>query len=150
MATVSDIFSPSMRKLIAAGNEVSDSDSDAQDYIVALNNYMYDFIANGAKLTWTTVTGLTDTLVLMNQATTPVDVTNSALRALIAIIAVEVAPEYGAQVDAALGKASREGERTLLLIGRGDVDMSFPNTLPKGSGNAQDSYLEDIFFSGTE
>ena len=150
MATVSQIFSASLRKLIAAGNEVSEEDSDAQDYIFALNNWMNEFIGLGYALTWTTVDALDDTLELLNQADTPVDVTDESLRALTAIIAVEVAPEYGATVDAALAQAAAQGKRALAKLGRGDVDMHYPQTLPRGSGNDERYLLDEAFYNGNE
>lgn len=146
MATVEDVMQSSLKDLIVAGSEASIEDPDAQDYIFALNNFMNAQIADGLNLTWTTVTGLTDTLVLTNSAGT--SVINGALSAIAANVALEVAPQYGAPVQGELARKARAGLQLLAKIGKGSLAAKKPDTLPLGGGNQRGTYSNDEFFSG--
>ena len=148
MTTVAEIIESSMFDLVVAGAEQAVDAVDSAQYIFKLNNLIESIIGDGVTLTWTTVADTGDTLVLMNQATTPVDVTKYCVRGIAALMAIEIAPQYGVTVSQETILAAKQGMRTLLKQSRLGTTAKYPTTLPIGSGNETDSFVEDHFYDG--
>ena len=86
--------------------------------------------AQGIMLGYTEVSDLGDELT----------VPAGALRGIIAIMAIEVAPDFGGVVSDGLAKAAREGMNTMRTIGGRMGPTALPSTLPIGAGNEDDSF----------
>ena len=125
MATVSQVVSAGLKSIIVLGNEADLESADAQDFIFAMNNFMLDLDANGVKLGYTEVSNLGD----------EVTIPSGALRGLIANVAIEVAPDYGGMVSAALQQRANSGLKTMKHLGIQIRSSAYPSTLPIGSGN---------------
>lgn len=127
--TAEQLMNRSLKQLIVAGSESSVSAADAGDFIVALNAFVDELESkSGVDLTWTTVTSIGDTL------TSP----GSVFRALAALMAIEMAPEYGATVAPETIYQAKQGLDTIYRVCTTKTAQSFPATLPLGSGNEDD------------
>ena len=141
MATVRQVMDKTLKILIVAGAESSVSDSDAEDFIFALNNYMNDLegqqyidttvtpnVTYGINFSWTDVDSLSDT----------VGIGAAGIRGLCYCLAYELAPEYGVALTPHLERLYRDGYASLLRVGRNLKTTLLPETLPQGSGNEDD------------
>jgi hypothetical protein len=136
MATVGDVAKRSLQLLLIQGDEAALEPSEYQDYITQLNYFMDDLAANGIDLSWTSVTGVADTM----------PVVDGALRGIAACMAVDIAPEYGVTVTPELAKQATTGMETLRKLGMTQVETRFPSTLPVGSGNYDNTFNDDWFY----
>lgn len=137
--TVEQLMIRSLRMIIVAGAESSIDDSDAQDYIIALNNFVAQLEGeSGVDLSWTAVTAVGDT----------VPIAGSMLRGLAALMAVEIAPDYGVTVSPEVQTVASDGLSHILRKGTTKTATQLPETLPVGSGNENDgtSLIRDHFF----
>ena len=125
MATASQVIKAALQRIVVQASEAPIEPSEAQDFIFAMNNYMFDLDARGIALGYTVVGGLGD------EITIPL----GALRGLIANMAIEVAPDYDGQVSQALVLAASEGFKAMQRLGQIIPTSEFPGTLPIGSGN---------------
>lgn len=125
MATVEQVAKDALGKILVQGSEAPLNPDDYQDFIYHLNNYMTDLAAKGINLGYTEVDSLSDT----------VTIPNGALRAIGALMAVEMAPLFGATVSQEVAAIARSGIQTLRLLGQRIQTSKFPSTLPIGSGN---------------
>ena len=141
MATAEQVITAGLKGIIVLGDEDVLEPSEGQDFIFAMNNYMFDLDASGISLGYTEVTNVKDII------TVPL----GALRGLISNVAIEVSPQYGGIVSQALIKIAAEGFKTMLHLGTIITPSRFPSTLPIGSGNEGDtSFNNNHFFIGTE
>lgn len=136
MATVSQVVSSGLKSIIVLGSEASLESEDAQDFIFAMNNFMFDLESKGVRLGWTNVSNLGDT----------VTIPAGALRGLIANVAVEVAPDYGGVVSPALQMRAISGLKAMYQLGVKVIPSAFPSTLPIGSGNEDNNKITDEHF----
>lgn len=130
MATVEQVAKASLQRILVQGSEAPFEQDEYMDYIFALNNYMTALEAEGISLGYTEVSSLSDT----------VTVPTSALRGIIANMAIEVAPDYGGVVSDALVVAAKNGMKVMRLVGQHIAASRFPSTLPRGSGNYNGDY----------
>ena len=142
--TVQQIMDRSLKLLVVAGAESDITGSDSDDFIFALNNYMSELESGqytetvddetktyGIDLSWTEVDAVSDT----------VGVPRSAVKGLCAVMAVEMAPEYGVAVTPELNRLAKDGLNDLIRIGSNTPPMKFPETFPVGSGNEDDGSI---------
>lgn len=139
MATVAQVAKASLQRILVQASESDLEPSELQDYIFALNNFMLDLDASGVTLGYTVVSSLGD----------EVTVPTGALRGIIALVAIEVSPDYGGEVTAGLQKAAIEGMRTLRRLGRNIPVSRYPGTLPIGRSK-QDCFGGSKFFDESE
>ena len=125
MATVDQLATASLKRILVQAGDAPIEADEAQDYVFALNTYMLDLDASGIKLGFTEVSDLGD----------EVTVPTGALRGIIANMAIEVAPDYGGVVSAALQATARAGLATMRKLGVTIGRAAYPSTLPVGSGN---------------
>jgi len=140
MATADQVVTAGLKSIIVLGAEAELEAVDAQDFIFAMNNFMFDLAANGINLGYTEVSGLGD------EITVPV----GALRGLISNVAIEVSPDYGGTVSPQLSRIAIEGKKTMELLGITIVPSRFPGTLPIGSGNEGHGMRTSHFFPDQE
>ena len=137
MATAGDVAKRALTRILV---ESPGSPLDASEYADALdslNSYMAEREENGIRLGYTPVTNVAD----------EVTVPDGAIRGIVANLAIEIAPDYGGVVSAALVKQADEGLKTLRKIARPKAgNVSFPPTLPLGSGNDNNYYNRHLFY----
>lgn len=135
MATVSDIAQRSLKRIHAQGADAPLEADEYADYLTTLNDFMADLEADGVRLGYTPVTGLTDV----------VTVPAGALRGIIANMAIEVAPDYGGTISQPLVMQAREGMKTLEKLGVQIIATAYPSTLPIGSGSEDYRYTTHFY-----
>lgn len=137
MATATDIANRSLSRIRVkvAGSDVSTA--ELSDFINAMNDYMASLGGLGVRLGYTTVSAGTD----------EVTIPDSCVRGLVANMAIEVAPDYGAEISPGLSRAATEGFATMQRVAREPVRASFPDTLPMGSGNSN-VYTQEFYEDG--
>lgn len=141
MATVAQVAKAALQRIVVQGSEAPLEASEYADFIDSLNNYMTSLDASGIDLGYTVVTNISDT----------VTVPAGALRGIIANMAIEVAPDYGAQIPESLVVAARQGLETMRLLGQRIIASANPSTLPRGSGNYQNGWgTTDPFYPDLE
>lgn len=151
MTTASQLLDAAMKEITVGAAEASISASDAADFIYALNNYMEGQLAAGLDLNWTTITNISDTIVITQTVdTVTTDKAPGCIEPLTKIMAVRIAPQFGAPVPAELTRQAMDAQGLIDRIGAASITMAYPDTLPRGGGNANGRYLyEDDFYSGS-
>lgn len=137
MATAAQVIKAALQRILVQASEAELQPEEYSDAIFAMNNLVEGYEADGLVLGWTTVTSLSDTLTI----------DDGAVRGLISNLAIELAPDYGGEVDAALVKQAADGMRTIEKIGVTITAATNPSTLPKGSGNYS-GWPNDDFYPG--
>ena len=140
MATAAQVIKAALQRIIVQDSEAPLQADEFQDSIFALNNYMFDLDAEGITLGFTEITSLGDAV------TVPV----GALRGVIANLAIEMAADFDATISPALQRAAEEGIKTMRKLGVIMGATNFPSTLPIGSGNYDDTFMDDHFYPGLE
>lgn len=140
MATVQQVATAALRKILVQASEAELEPDEYQDFIFAMNNFMAALDADGISLGYTAVENLGDL----------VTVPSGALRGLIDNMAVESAPDYDGVVTPALAVAAAEGIKTMRLIGSTVPTSYYPDTLPRGSGNDGGNWMYDRFYHSSE
>lgn len=125
MATVEQVAKAALSRIIVQGSESQLEASEYADFMFAMNNFMAQLAASGINLGYTEVDSIQD----------EVTIPTGALRGLIANMAIEIAPDYGATISDALSLAAANGAQTMRLLGQHIKPSKFPSTLPIGSGN---------------
>ncbi len=139
MATVAQVATAALKRILVQGSEAPLEADEYQDFIFALNNYMLALDAEGVTLGYTVVEDLAD----------EVTVPTGALRGIIANMAIEVAPDYNGTISPALVTAAAQGLQVMRIIGQTISPSSFPSTLPIGSGNEDSGlFCNNRFYSG--
>ena len=149
MTTVAEILDSTLFDLVIAGAEVSVSSVDASQFIFKLNNMVETMIGGGVTVTWTTVSNLGDTIIIMDQADTPVDISKYCIQFLASKMAELLAPQYGVSISPETRTAIREGKKSMLKKSRKGTFVNYPSTLPVGSGNEDGVFRDDHFYTGT-
>ena len=141
MATVAQVATSSLQRILVQASEAPLQPDEYQDFIFSMNNYMAELDASGIQLGYTVVSDLGD----------DVTIPTGALRGLIANMAVEVAPDYNGIISAGLAKAARDGYNTMQLIGQSMGTSRYPSTLSIGSGNEDNNFgISTNFFPDQE
>lgn len=140
MATAAQVIKAALQRILVQASEAELEPDEYQDAIFAMNNLALAWDAQGITL------GYTEILDLGDDVTVPV----GALRGLIANLAVEVAPDYGGTVTPALAQQALAGFKALLHLGTRLGQTQYPNTLPIGSGNEDNTYINWHFYANME
>lgn len=140
MATVAQVIKASLQRILVQASEAPLEADEYQDAIFAMNNYMLALDADGIQLGYTEVDSLGD------QVTIP----TGALRGLIANLAIEVSPDYDGVITPGLQLAAAEGLKTMRKLGQRMGQTAYPSTLPIGSGNYDDTFIDFHFYPDQE
>lgn len=124
-STAGDIIRRALHAVLVEASESTLEPTEYQDGIDALNSYMLGLEANGVRLGYERLCHLTDY----------VNIPDGAIRGVVANLAIDLAPQFGGRVSAALIKQAQEGEKTLYRMGVKIGSSSLPGTLPRGAGN---------------
>ena len=141
MATAAQVTKAILQEILVRSVEAPLEPDELQDTIFAMNNYMTALDADGVHLGYTVVSSLGD------EVTVPA----GALQGLIANVAIDVAPQFGATVSQALVLKAKKGMSAMRKLGITIGTMSYPDSLPVGSGNEGDWYNNhDHFYTGAD
>ena len=138
MATAAQVTKAILQEILVRSVESPLEADELQDTIFAMNNYMTALDADGIHLSYTVVSDLAD------EVTVPM----GALQGLIANVAIMVAPQFGATVSQALVMKAKAGLSAMRKLGVTIDPMSYPDTLPIGSGNQGDVIDNRRFYAG--
>jgi hypothetical protein len=132
MATADQVIKAALQEILVQASESPIQASEAQDAIFYLNNMMFDLSANGTSIGYTEISDLSDTIT----------VPAGAISGIIANLAVELHTQFSAMntlVKPDLRARAQAGLKTMLNISFTSIGpMSYPTTLPIGSGNEGD------------
>jgi hypothetical protein len=140
--TAEQLMKQVLKNLVVAGDESSVPDIEAQDFILALNNLVAEIEApTSVSMGWTEITNIGDTLTC--PATT--------LRSLSILAAIELADSYAVPLQGTELKAKeRQAKDTILRICTTRTGAYKPSTLPLGSGNEDQTFRGQRFYTGGE
>ncbi len=136
MATATKIITRALTRLGIRASETSIEPDELSDGLDMLNDMLSNWEEAGYGLGFSPVSNLTD----------EVRVPRGSNAAIIDSLAIMLAPEYSRPISAALAAAAKlslENMRTATVF-IGDVD--YPSTLPRGSGNECDGWINETFF----
>ena len=140
MATAAQVIKASLQEILVQASEAPLESDEYQDSIFILNTMMQALDADGIKLGWTDIATLADEL------TVPI----GALMGIISVLAVRLAPTWGANVPPELIDKAKAGLETMRKLGVIQTDMQFPSTLSRGSGNSQYGWPYQTYYNGVE
>jgi len=141
MTSVETLITDAFEDLVIQSDEAPIEPSEAKTAIRALNQMMSKLASDGINLGYTKVNSLDD----------EVTIPEGAIDGVIANLALRLAPKYvSGPVAASLVKAAKEGYETLLNIAVTPGYLSFPSTLPIGSGNTDYGSTRTDFFPEEE
>ena len=124
-STAGDLIRRALHAILVEAADSQLEPDEYQDGLDALNGYLLGLEANGVRLGYQRLCHLTDY----------VNIPDGALRGLVANLAIDLAPQFGGRVTAALLKQAADGEKTLYRMGVKIGTSLLPGTLPRGSGN---------------
>ena len=136
MATVAQVAKASLQRILVQSDEAPLEPSEYQDFIFAMKNLMLDLDAKGINLGYTEVSNLGDTITIPH----------SCVRGLVAMMAIEVAPDYNRPIPESLTVQAVSGMRTFRRVGTTLRQTEYPSTLPRGSGNSNDTFNDSHFY----
>ena len=125
MTTAIELAQRALSKILVEGSDSPFEADEYADFYVDLNNYMAALEADGIRLGYTPVSDPADLIT----------VPPGAIRGMVANMAIEVASDYGAQVQAGVAEQARKGMRTMRRLGQRKSHTQYPTNLPMGSGN---------------
>ena len=141
MATAATLVKQILSEIVTRGSEAPIEPDEAQDTLFGMNTYMAAQAANGINLGYTQVTNLGEKIT----------VPDGALMGMIANIAIMMAPTFDAEISASLVAKAKIGLQAMRKLGVSIGPMSFPDTLPRGSGNeGNNTFDNDRFYHNDE
>ena len=140
MATVAQVAKASLQRILVQATEAALEPAEYQDFIFAMNNFMFALASDGVNLGYTEVTGLGDEITIPT----------GALRGLIANTAIEMSPEFGGVISEGLTVRAVAGIKTMRRLGISLGSSAMPSTLPVGSGNQDDFLCNSHFYPDLE
>lgn len=133
-----DVASKSILKnILVHGAESSLEAVEFQDTILAMNTWMAEIAADGVNLGYNEVSDLGDEITIPN----------GALNGMIKNVAWQMIDQFGAIPTPALSAQAKNGLRVMTKIAVSIPAMTYPDTLPIGSGNECDT---NIHFYGDD
>ena len=136
METVRDIIVDALEDLVVQADEAPIEPSEAKAAIRALNRMMAEYATKGINIGYTIVDSLDD------EITVPL----GAMDAIVANLAIRLAPKYKAVATPELTKAASDGEDALYRLDTDIPETQYPETLAIGSGNTQYGDWDDVFY----
>lgn len=130
MATARDIVVGALRLLGVKPAESPISAAEIQDGLESLNDMMAEWEERSI------FTGFS----ALGTADDPVEVPDSAIGAIKANLAIYIAPEYDKSVSVELAKRAKDGLTSVRASLIEVAASEYPDSLPVGSGNHENSY----------
>lgn len=123
--TAGDVITMALKSILVAAPDAPLEADEYADTLQALNNYMAALSSDGIKLGYSRVCNIADI----------VTIPDGAVRGVAANLALEMAPQFGGKVSAALVKQAQDGLKTLYRMGVKVGESRYPVNLPGGAGN---------------
>jgi hypothetical protein len=101
-----------------------------------MNLMMAEFAADGINLGYTEVSDLGD----------DVTIPDGAVMGMIKNLAVYMAAQFGVNIPVDLAVLAKSGKNTMRNISVKVIPSRYPDTLPIGSGNEDDTYQSSHFY----
>jgi len=141
MATAESVISRALSLILVRQSESPLQPDEFQDGIDTMNDMLTQWDGAGLSLGYTIVTSLSD----------EVTVAPFALLAIKQNLAIQLAPEFGGNVDQILFTNAADSLKQLRQAVIKPIPSRFPCTLPTGSGNdTGDDFSNRKFFHGCE
>lgn len=138
--TAAEVIRQALQYILVQESEAELEADEYQDALFVLDNMMTSWDAEGIALGYTELTALDGELT----------VPNGALKGVVANLAVEMAPQFDADVTPVLAAAASEGLRICRLIGQSVPTSVMPSTLPYGTGNNHTSGRTSDYYPDQE
>jgi hypothetical protein len=138
MATGADMVYGALRKLGVRTAESPIEDFEMSDGIETLNDMLSEWDGRGIKLGFTPIDNSSDTIRVPRMA-------HDCIKSNLAI---RLAPDYEKPVSAELAATAVSGTDSL-LISTVHLEVDYPDTLPKGTGNYTEDFEDERFFDGS-
>lgn len=136
MATFAQISKAALQLILTQESEGDYSASEYQDTQFGLNNMMAAWESEGIKLGFTEVSSNADNIT----------VPPGAIRGIIANLAVEMAPQFDADITPSLSYQAKEGMKVCRILGQTIQPTRMPTTLPIGSGHYPQAFRTSRFY----
>jgi hypothetical protein len=125
-----------LQELIVRGSEAPIQADEAQDAILYMNLMMAELAADGINLGYTEVTDLGDDITIPDGALLP----------MIKNLAFRLGAQFGVDIPRDLAVMAVSGMNTMRNIGVKIIPSQYPDTLPIGSGNEDETYNNNRFY----
>lgn len=135
MTTAAQVIQDALAEIIVAGSESPIEAADSALAIRKMNEFMDSLSLDGVDLGWTAITSVGDDITLHA----------GLIGALVANLAVLMAPTYGATPPPELHARARDGYNLMLKHGMTIEPSRFPPTLPVGAGNEDYGYASPFY-----
>lgn len=140
MAKVQEYVTDILEEILVQEAEAPIESDDAKAVIRFLNDRMTLWAANGINLGYTKVSQLDDEIT----------VPDGAAMGIKAQVAIDIAPKYDKEITLSTVQKAKDGLKAILNLGRSvSRAMSYPSTLPIGSGSSYD-YTDERFYPDQE
>ncbi len=140
MTTAAQVVRAIGQEILVQASEADLEPPETQDIIFAMNNYMAELDSDGVALGYTIISNLGETITIAA----------GAINGLIKNVAVYVSVQFDVPVSGELATQARKGLRVMTNLGLNLQPAVFPSTLPIGSGNEDDDFNFEHFFSGPD
>lgn len=125
-----------LQELIVRGSEAPIEPDEGQDAVLYMNLMMAEFSADGIALGYTEVTSLAD----------PITIPDGALMPMIKNLAVYLGAQFGVDIPPDLFTLAASGKNTMRNIAVKPIPSRYPDTLPIGSGNEDETFSRNSHF----
>lgn len=123
MITAGELAESALKRILVQASEAPLEPDQYADFFADMNAFMASLYADGIRLGYTPVDNVAD----------EVTIPDGAVRGVIANMALEVAPDYAAEVSPQLQQQASAGMKTLRRLGRfKNFKTRKPSTLPIG------------------
>jgi len=123
--TAGDIIRRALHHILVEASESTLQPDEYESGLDILNSYMAALESDGVQLGYQQVCNIADI----------VNVPNGAVRGIAANLAIDLAPQFGGRVTAALLRQAEMGLKTLYHLGVNVGESNYGDTLPIGAGN---------------
>lgn len=137
METAKTVINDALQEILVQAIEQPIEQVDfsiAQRY---MNRFMNEIAADGVTLGYT----------MVNSPSDPITIPYGAINGLIYNLALHLATTYDVAVGPELAVKAANGLRVMTRIATQIIPSSYPDTLPIGSGNEQDSSYSNKFYT---
>lgn len=138
--TVAEIMQDVLQNIVVQASEASVEPAEANDFIRALNRFMWRLEARQIFLGYTKVTNTGENVTVPNGALDGI-VSNLSLKMFAQYVTDQLPPQT-------LINDAREGMKSLRSIGLNMPDMQYPQILPIGSGQDPSNISTEPFYAG--
>jgi len=136
MEKAESIIKSALQEIKVQAAEAPIEQVDAQDAVLYMNRMMAAFAADGVNLGYTSVSNLGD----------DVTIPDGAIEGVVFNLAVRLGNSYGFPIGQILFANAQRGENVMRRIALNLGPMSYPDTLPIGSGNEDQFNRTDKFY----